>query len=113
MARPAARSTRSAVCMPFPSVCTCVLSDQVDYLSSALPGPNTDTVQLVNGGLRVTERIEDPRINLRVRGEVSGINYNTSGPVNFDYIQVVATFDVTLSGGVPRMTVRTGSVSVT
>ncbi|MEO8551988.1 MAG: hypothetical protein ABI678_18555, partial [Kofleriaceae bacterium] len=101
------------VCIPFTSICTCVLSDQVDYLSSALPGPNTDTVQLINGGLRVTERIEDPRINLRVRGEVSGINYNTSGPVNFDYIQVVATFDIALVGGVPRMSVRAGSVSVT
>ena len=101
------------ICIPFTSICTCVLSDQVDYLSSALPGPNTDTVQLINGGIRVTERIEDPRINLRVHGEVSGIDYNTSGPVNFDYIQVAATFDVALSAGKPRMSVRAGSVSVT
>lgn len=101
------------VCIPFTSVCTCILSDRVDYLSSSLPGPNTDTVVLQNGGIRVTERIEDPQIRLRIRGEVSGIDYDTNGPVNFDYIQVAATFDTTLVAGVPHMSVHPGSVTVT
>lgn len=100
------------VCVPFTSICTCVLSDRVDYLSSSLPGPNTDALTLVDNGLAVTETITNPEIDLRVQGEVSGINYNTSGPVTFAYIRVTATFDLSLSGGKPRMAIRPGTVGV-
>ncbi|MFT3695110.1 MAG: hypothetical protein QM831_18380 [Kofleriaceae bacterium] len=100
------------VCIPFTSVCTCVLSDQVDYLSSSLPGPNTDSLSLVQNGLAVTETISNAVINLRVHGAVAGIGYDTSGPVTFSSISVTATFDLGLVGGTPHMSVRANSVSV-
>jgi hypothetical protein len=90
----------------------CVFRYEVDYQSSSLPGPNLDTLSLVAGGVTVSERIEDPSINLRVHGQISGIPYDTSGPVNFDFITVTATFNVGLISGVPHMSVRPGSVSV-
>lgn len=94
-------------------ICVCLLSDEVDYQSCSLPGPNVDTLSLVAGGVTVSERIEDPTINLRVHGKVGPIPYDTSGPVKFDYITVTATFNVGLVGGVPHMSVRPGSVGVT
>lgn len=103
---------RTQVCIPFTSVCTCVFRYEVDYQSCAVPGPNVDTLGLVAGGVRVSERIEDPSINLHVFGQISGIPYDTAGPVKFDYITVQATFDVALIGGVPHMSVRPGSVGV-
>ncbi|MEO8846391.1 MAG: hypothetical protein ABI591_18765 [Kofleriaceae bacterium] len=90
----------------------CLFRYEVDYQSSSLPGPNADTLTLVAGGVTVSERIEDPSVNLRVHGQISGIPYDTSGPVTFDYITVTATFNVGLIGGVPHMSVRAGSVSV-
>ncbi len=91
----------------------CLFRDQVDYISSALAGPNTDVLSLVAGGLAVTERITNPVVNLRIHGQVSGISYDTTGPVTFAYIQVQAIFDLGLISGKPHMTVRPGSVSVT
>jgi Glucodextranase, domain B len=85
----------------------CIFHDQIDYLSSSLPGPNTNALSLVAGGLTVTERINQPVINLRITGTIS-----TNGPVTFDYITVQATFDVGLSGGTPHMSIRPGSVNV-
>jgi Glucodextranase, domain B len=103
---------RTQICLPFVG-CTCVFRYEVDYQSCALPGPNLDTLALVAGGVTVSERIEDPAINLHVFGQISGIPYDTAGPVNFDYITVTATFNVALISGVPHMSVRAGSVSVT
>jgi len=90
----------------------CVLRDQVDYQSSSLPGPNTDTLALVAGGLSVTEKITNPAVNLRIHGQVSGISYDTTGPVTFAYIQVGAIFDLGLVGGKPHMSLRPGTVTV-
>ena len=99
------------ICIPFIG-CACVLRDEVDYLSCSLPGPNLDTLALVAGGVAVNERIQSPTLNLHVFGQVSGIPYDTSGPVTFAYITVTATFDLSLVGGTPHMSVRPGSVGV-
>lgn len=90
---------------------TCILSSEVIYLDSQLPGPNTVALTLVDGGLRANVRIDNPRIRIRVRGRAFGIPYDTTGWVTFDYIDVGAIFDTSLSSGRPRMTVRPGSVT--
>lgn len=89
----------------------CVLRSEVIYRDSELNGPNTSDLQLVDGGLRATVRLENVRIRIRVRGRVSGIPYDTTGWVTFSHLEVRATFDTGLSGGRPRITVRRGSVS--
>ncbi|HEY0250145.1 MAG TPA: hypothetical protein VGC41_01420, partial [Kofleriaceae bacterium] len=96
------------VCIPFTNVCTCVLSDQVDYESSSLPGPNTDSLTLVNGGLQVAETIQNASVNLHISG-----TFDTHGPVTFSSLGITAIFDLSLSAGKPHMSVRPNSVSVT
>lgn len=91
----------------------CVLRSEVIYLDSEINGPNTTTLNLVNGGLRANVTLRNVRVRVRVRGHVSGINYDTRGWVTFDSIDVRAIFDTSLSGGRPSMRVRPGSVSVT
>ena len=65
----------------------------------------------MSGGLRAHVSLQNTRVQLRVRGQVAGIPYDTTGWVTFSSIGVDATFDTTLSGGRPRVTVRAGSVS--
>src|SRR5262249_15995150 len=55
--------------------CACVLSSQIDYKSSTLPGPNTVSLGLTSGGVSVTVRVEDPTIKLRVHGSAAGIGF--------------------------------------
>ncbi|HJL17108.1 MAG TPA: hypothetical protein RMH99_15690 [Sandaracinaceae bacterium LLY-WYZ-13_1] len=89
----------------------CVLRSEVIYQNSELRGPNTTSLDLVDGGLRADVRLENVRIRIRVRGHVSGIPYDTEGWVTFSHLGVRAIFDVGISGGRPQITVRPGSVS--
>ncbi|MCC6875284.1 MAG: hypothetical protein IT378_13340, partial [Sandaracinaceae bacterium] len=98
------------LCVPIVG-CACVLRSEVIYLNSQLNGPNTAALTLVSGGLRAQVSLNNTRVQLRVRGSVSGIPYDTTGWVTFSNITVNATFDIGLSGGRPRITVRAGSVS--
>jgi hypothetical protein len=93
---------------------TCLLSSEVIYRDLQINGPNSTSLSLVDGGLRATVRVENLRVNVRVRGRVAGIPYDTTGWVTFRSADVAATFDTSLSpAGRPRVTVRSGSVSVT
>jgi hypothetical protein len=89
----------------------CVFRSEVTYIDSRFPGPNTVSLTLDNGGLRAVARMENIGLNLRIRGHVSGINYDTMGWVNMSFIQVQLTLDLGLVNGQPRMSVRPGSVS--
>jgi hypothetical protein len=89
----------------------CVLRSEVTYIDSRFPGPNTTTLTLVNGGLAAVARMENIGVNLRVRGHVSGINYDTMGWVNVSHIEVRLVLDLGLVNGQPNISVRPGSVS--
>jgi hypothetical protein len=92
--------------------CVCVLSSQIDYISSSLPGPNTDTLTLVNGGIAAVVTIDNPVIRLRAHGSAAGIGYDTTGDVDIDYIQIALTFDISVDGsGRPNASIRPNSVS--
>ena len=92
-------------------VCVCWYRSEVRYIDSQFPGPNTVSLTLVDGGIRAIARMNYIAVNLRVRGDVSGIGYDTTGWVNVSYIEVQMILDTTLSGGSPNISVRPGSVS--
>lgn len=89
----------------------CVFRSEVIYIDSRFPGPNTTSLTLVDGGLRAIARMNNVGVNLRIRGHVSGINYDTMGWVDLSYLEVQLTLDLSLAGGKPHITVRPGSVS--
>lgn len=89
----------------------CVLSSRVRYQDLEIRGPNTVALDLVNGGLRGTIRVENLRVRIRVDGRVAGIRYDTTGWVTFRSVQVNAIFDTRLAGGRPQIAVRPGSVT--
>jgi hypothetical protein len=93
--------------------CICWFRSEVRYQDSELPGPNTVSLALVDGGLRAVARMDNIRVNLRVRGSVSGIGYDTSGWVTLSSLEVQLTLDLALVGGSPAISVRGGSVSST
>lgn len=91
----------------------CVLSSEVLYVSSQLPGPNGVSLTLVNGGIASRVRFENPLVKLKVRGSSAGSPYEVIGDVNFDFVEVDATFDTGIDGaGRPNITMRPGSVAV-
>ena len=92
--------------------CVCWYSSGVSYQASQLTGPSTTfATPVANSGLHTQTRFNDVVVRLRVTGDVAGIPYDTTGDVILDYVDIVSTFDVTLSNGRPRVTVRPGSVS--
>lgn len=103
------RSCDSQVCVPLLG-CACAFSSGVDYVNRSLPGPHTVSLQLVTNGIQANVLIDNPSIRLRVYGAVAGINYDTTGWVNFDYVSVQLILDPAISNGRPRITVRPGSV---
>jgi hypothetical protein len=91
----------------------CLYSSGIEYQSSALPGPNTDNLTLVTGGLAMSETVNNPSLNLRVHGDVGPLGYDTSGAVDISFITISATFDLGLSAGKPHMAIRSGTVTTT
>ncbi|MEZ4337469.1 MAG: hypothetical protein R3B82_12685 [Sandaracinaceae bacterium] len=91
----------------------CVLRSEVTYRDLQIPGPNSVTLTLVTGGIQANVRVQNLRIRIRVRGHVAGIPYDTEGWVTFRDVTVRAILDASLSGGRPRIRVRSGSVSTT
>lgn len=90
--------------------CICWYSSGVDYLGLGLPGPQTVDVTLVNGGLTAHVRVPNVGVNMRVRGDVGPIPYDTSGWATFSYLDVTMTIDTSISGGKLHGSVRPGSV---
>lgn len=93
------------VCVPLLG-CTCVLRSEVIYLNSSINGPNASSLTLVSDGLRLFARIENLAIRVRVRGQVSGIPYDTNLWAYFDWAEVDITSNLALSNGAPRITLR-------
>jgi len=84
----------------------CVFRSQIDYRDSELNGPNRTELTLIDGGLRALVRLENVRVQLRVRGTL-----NSTGWATFEFIEVGLDFDAGLSGGRPTLNVRPGSVT--
>ncbi len=80
----------------------CLFRAKVDYLDIRVDGPNTNSIDLVNGGLRIRARIN----NLGVRAKVYGTPPTTRGWANFDYIEVDLTSDLKLQNGRPKVSLR-------
>jgi hypothetical protein len=93
--------------------CVCWYSSGVDYRDLRLPGPQTVTLALVNGGLRARVRVPNVGVNLRVHGAVGPIPYDTTGWVTFSYLDVTMIIDTSLSAGRLRGSIRPGSVVTT
>jgi hypothetical protein len=85
---------------------TCLLRSEVTYLNSQINGPNTSELTLVAGGLNLKVRIGDIRVQLRIRGHVSGINYDTTGWVTVQFVEVDLTSNFQLTNNQPRITLR-------
>lgn len=90
--------------------CICWYSSRVDYIGLGLPGPQAVDVTLVNGGLTAHVHVPNVGVNMRVRGDVGPIPYDTSGWATFSYLDVTMTIDTSLSGGKLHGSIRPGSV---
>ncbi|MBX3216004.1 MAG: hypothetical protein KF850_28450 [Labilithrix sp.] len=90
--------------------CVCWYSSGVEYRGLSLPGPQTVSVTLVNGGLRAQVRVPNVGVNMRVWGDVGPVPYNTTGWATFSYLDVTLTIDTSISGGKLRGAIRPGSV---
>ena len=84
----------------------CIYRSGIDYVSSSLPGPNTDNLTLVSAGLAMSETVNQPAIKLHLYGTL-----DTTGWVYISYITITATFDLSLSAGKPHMAIRPGTVT--
>ena len=91
---------------------SCTVRSRVDYQRLDLSGSKSVELRLVDGGLSARVAFDRLRVRLRVRGRVIGIPFDTEGWVTFDDPRVSMIFDITLSGGRPRITVRPGTVDV-
>ncbi|HZU85102.1 MAG TPA: hypothetical protein VE987_19355, partial [Polyangiaceae bacterium] len=92
-------------------ICACNYSSGVDYLGSSLPGPNSVTLTLIDGGLAGGVVLQNVAIDLHVYGDVGPVPYDTSGTVTFDHIGVSLALDVALVNGQPQVSLRPNSVS--
>ncbi len=90
----------------------CLFRSEVTYLDTQINGPNTTTLSLVNGGLRVKALVKDVRIRVRIKGHISGIPYDTTGWVTVESLDVDMIIDLTSSAGRPKATVRSVSTAV-
>jgi hypothetical protein len=93
--------------------CICFYRTGVDYRSIKIDGPNPTSLTLVDGGLQATTHVTGIHLGLRVYGDVSVVPFDTTGLVNVASVDVSSTFDVTLAGGRPHVSVRPNSVSST
>ncbi len=94
-------------------ICACDYSSGIEYNSIQVPGPQAVDITLVDGGLKAHARVPNPAINLRVHGDVGPIPYDTTGYVNFSYLDVVMTLDTKITGGKPHVSIRPNSVTTT
>jgi hypothetical protein len=93
----------------------CVLSSGIDYVNGSIgvSGPNTSALTLIDGGLDSQIAAMAASLSLRVRGQVAGIPYDTTGSLSLSSIAVGMILDVGVNAGRPQVSVRSGSVSIT
>lgn len=82
----------------------CALRATVDYVSARVDGPNDVTLRLVDGGLQGAITIRNAAVRLNIGG-----TFSTSGWVFLSSMALDVTFDLRLSGGLPRLTFRSSS----
>ena len=91
--------------------CICWYSSGVEYRDLSLPGPQTVTLTLVNGGLQAHVRVPNVGVNMRVWGAVGPVPYDTTGWATFSFLDVTMTIDTFLSGGKLHGAIRPNSVT--
>jgi hypothetical protein len=84
-----------------PIIGSCLVRFGATYSSMQLGGPNPVSAVLVDGGLRVTARVNDIVLNARSTGTIS-----TGIRINVSHVEVVMTFDVNLRNGRPNVQLR-------
>ncbi len=95
-------------CMQRVPIVGCILSVGAEYRGMRIRGPNSMTARLVEGGLRISVRLENLDLDVQMRGTVGN-----SGTLHAAHVAVELTFDVGLVDGRPRVALReTNSVEV-
>lgn len=89
--------------------CICWYSSEVTYRSVEVTSAATSAT-LVSGGISSKTTAEDVRVELRVRGKIAGIAFDTTGWVTLTEVSVGSIHDVAVQAGLPRVSVRPGSV---
>ena len=89
----------------------CILRSQILYENIQIMGEPAISVALVDDGLATDVTLRGLRLNLRARGHVAGIDYDSRGTVTIREIRARATFDTGLSAGKPKVSLRAGTVS--
>jgi hypothetical protein len=94
-----------------PGTCLCQYSAGVDLLGVSLPGPQSVSMALVDGGISVTVTVPNIGLNLDVHGGVGAVPYDIRGWVTVAYARVTMTLDTALSNGQLKMTLRPKSTA--
>lgn len=91
----------------YPSTCVldswfgCIVRVGVDFRYFSLGGPNDSGLTLLDDGMTISVSVRDLEVGLRVTG-----TFGTSGHFDLSSMNLVMTFDVSLSGGRPRVSIR-------
>ena len=91
----------------YPSTCVldswfgCIVRVGVTYEWFELRGPNNSSLNLTAGGLQIGATVRGIRVGLRISG-----TFGTSGWISLSSMSINMTFDIALSGGRPRVTLR-------
>ena len=88
-------------CMQRLPIVGCILSVGAEYRGIRVGGPNSMAARLVDGGLRITVRIQNLALDVQMRGTVGN-----SGTLTASHVEVELTFDVGLANGRPRVALR-------
>ncbi len=91
----------------YPTTCVldswfgCIVRVGVSYRYLRLGGPQDSSLSLVDDGLRIAVTVRGIEVGLRVHG-----TFGTSGNVELSRLGLDMTFNITQSGGRPRVTLR-------
>ena len=91
----------------YPSTCVldswfgCIVRVGVTYEWFELRGPNESALNLTAGGLQIGATVRGIRVGLRISG-----TFGTSGWISLSSMSINMTFDISLAGGRPRVTLR-------
>ncbi len=91
----------------YPSTCVldswfgCVVRVGVTYRYFELDGPNSSSLTLTTGGLQIGAEVRGIEVGLRISG-----TFGTSGWISLSRMEIDMTFDLSLTGGRPRISLR-------
>jgi hypothetical protein len=96
---------------PVPGSCLCQISAGVDLLGLSLPGPQSVSMALVNGGINVAVTVPNLGLNLDVHGGLGSIPYDVRGWVTASSVHFSMTLDTSLTNGQLKMSLRPQSAA--